>query len=383
MLLPPHGGRLTDRVLSGEARIEARGRAGDLFRLDIDRERAVEVENIATGVLSPLEGFMGADAYETVLTVMRLPDDLPWTIPIVLDVAADTPVGPGQEIALFCDGALLALMEVEERFSVDRRRQALHVYGTTDESHPGVQRTLRMGDALLGGRVALVGETDNAFASYSLSPAETRVLFKEKGWRTVVGFQTRNVPHLGHEYLQKTALTFSDGLFINPVIGKKKAGDFLDEVIIRSYEELIRHYYLRERAVLATLRTEMRYAGPREAIFHAIMRKNFGCTHFIVGRDHAGVGDFYDPFAARDIFGEFPDLGIAPVFFNAFFWCTKCGGVANEKTCPHPPADQIQFSGTRLRELLAAGEVPPPELMRPEVSEAIIAMGDLFVPASG
>jgi sulfate adenylyltransferase len=237
-----------------------------------------------------------------------------------------------------------------------------------------------MGDVLLGGKITLVGESDDPFASYSLGPAETRILFREKGWRSVVGFQTRNVPHLGHEYLQKTALTFSDGLFINPVIGKKKPGDFLDEVILKSYEELIRHYYLRERAVLAVLKTEMRYAGPREAIFHAIMRKNFGCTHFIVGRDHAGVGSFYDPFAARDIFQEFPDLGIAPVFFNAFFWCTKCGGVANEKTCPHPDADQVQFSGTRMREMLMAGEVPPPELMRPEVAEAIIAMGDLFVP---
>jgi sulfate adenylyltransferase len=323
---------------------------------------------------------MGAETYETVLTEMRLPDDLAWTIPIVLDVAKDTPVEPGREIALFSDGTLLALMEVEERFAVDRRRHALHVYGTTDEAHPGVARTREMGDVLLGGRVALVDETDNPFASYSLKPAETRVLFKEKGWRTVVGFQTRNVPHLGHEYLQKTALTFSDGLFINPVIGKKKPGDFLDEVILKSYEELISHYYLRERAVLAVLRTEMRYAGPREAIFHAIMRKNFGCTHFIVGRDHAGVGSFYDPFAARDIFQEFPDLGIAPVFFNAFFWCTKCGGVANEKTCPHPGSDQVQFSGTRMREMLIGGEVPPPELMRPEVAEAIIAMGDLFVP---
>lgn len=383
MLPPPHGGRLANRVLSGQARAEARNRAGTLYRLDIDGERAQEVENIATGVLSPLEGFMGAEAYEAVLTEMRLPDDLAWTIPIVLDVAQDTLVEPGQEIALFSDGALLALMEVEERFAVDRRRHALRVYGTTDEGHPGVLKTRGMGDVLLGGKIALVGETDNPFASHSLKPAETRVLFREKGWRTVVGFQTRNVPHLGHEYLQKTALTFSDGLFINPVIGKKKPGDFLDEVILKSYEELIRHYYLRERAVLAVLRTEMRYAGPREAIFHAIMRKNFGCTHFIVGRDHAGVGSFYDPFAARDIFQEFPDLGIAPIFFNAFFWCMKCGGVANEKTCPHPAADQVQFSGTRMREMLTAGEVPPPELMRPEVAEAIIAMGDLFVPAAG
>jgi sulfate adenylyltransferase len=383
MLPPPHGGRLTNRVLSGEARAEAREQARSLLRLDIDPERAQEVENIATGVLSPLEGFMGAEAYEAVLTEMRLPDDLAWTIPIVLDVAPGIPVEPGQEIALFSGGVLLALMQVEERFTVDKRRHALSVYGTTDETHPGVVKTQVMSEVLLGGKIALVEETENPFASYSLSPAETRVLFREKGWRTVVGFQTRNVPHLGHEYLQKTALTFSDGLFINPVIGKKKPGDFLDEVILRSYEELIRHYYLRERAVLATLRTEMRYAGPREAIFHAIMRKNFGCTHFIVGRDHAGVGDFYDPFAARDIFQEFPDLGIAPVFFNAFFWCAKCGGVANEKTCPHPAADQIQFSGTRMREMLTAGAVPPPELMRPEVAQAIIAMGDLFVPPAG
>ena len=236
-----------------------------------------------------------------------------------------------------------------------------------------------MGDLLVGGKITLVREMETPFSKYNLRPVETRVLFKEKGWRTVVGFQTRNAPHLGHEYVQKTALTFVDGVFINPVIGRKKRGDFRDEVILEAYNVLIEHYYLKDRAVMSILPFEMRYAGPREAVFHAIVRKNFGCTHFIVGRDHAGVGDFYPPYAAQDIFDEFPDLGIIPLFFKTFYYCKKCGGVVNEKICPHGEEQHIKFSGTRIRELLRRGQRPPREMMRPEVVDVILRSGNPFV----
>jgi sulfate adenylyltransferase len=241
-----------------------------------------------------------------------------------------------------------------------------------------VAKVMGMKDVLLGGKLDLVKETATPFARYKLSPRETRVLFKEKGWRTIVGFQTRNTPHIGHEYVQKAALTFTDGIFINPVIGKKKKGDYKDEVILASYEELIKHYYLKERAVMAILMMEMRYAGPREAIFHAIIRKNFGCTHIIIGRDHAGVGSYYHPFAAQDIFEEFPDLGIIPLFFRSFYYCKKCLSVVNDKICPHPPADQIQFSGTKIRDMLLRGEYPSPELVRPEVAKVIMEFKNPF-----
>ncbi|RLG46088.1 MAG: sulfate adenylyltransferase, partial [Thermoproteota archaeon] len=219
----------------------------------------------------------------------------------------------------------------------------------------------------------------NPFERYTLWPVETRVLFRERGWRTVAGFQTRNAPHRGHEAVQKTALAITDGLFINPVIGRKKRGDFRDEVILRAYEALIEHYYPRDTVVLAILRYEMKYAGPREAVHHAIMRKNFGCTHFIVGRDHAGVGRFYPPYAAQEMFKQFPDLGIIPLFFREFFYCERCGGMANEKTCPHGEEIRVKISGTAIRRAISAGEFPPPEVMRPEVARVILSFESPFV----
>ena len=245
--------------------------------------------------------------------------------------------------------------------------------------HPGVRKVYGLGDFLVGGEIHLLNDVPNPYSRYTLYPEETRVLFRERGWRTVVGFQTRNAPHLGHEYVQKTALTFVDGLFINPVIGRKKPGDFRDDVILKAYDALIKYYYPRNSVALSIFRTEMRYAGPREAIFHAIVRKNFGCTHFIVGRDHAGVGNFYGPYEAQEIFSDFPDLGITPLFFKEFFYCKKCGGVANPKTCPHGDEYHITFSGTKIRKMLLNGEVPPPELMRPEVAEAILSFDNPFV----
>ena len=380
-MIQPHGGRLIERVLSGPARDAALEKAKAMPRLKIDAESVSDVENLATGVYSPLEGFLGEKDFRNVLAHMRLADDLPWTIPIVLDV--DRPVADGlkigTEVALVdAHDEPVAILSLEEKYGYDRTEMSEKVFGTTDPAHPGVAKVMGMKDVLLAGKVDLITMAPTPFDRWKLSPKETRILFKAKGWRTVVGFQTRNTPHIGHEYVQKAALTFTDGIFINPVIGKKKKGDFKDEVILASYEELIRHYYLKERAVMAILQMEMRYAGPREAIHHAIIRKNFGCTHIIIGRDHAGVGKYYPPFAAQDIFEEFPDLGIVPLFFRSFYFCKKCSSVVNEKICPHPASEQIQFSGTKIRDLLVQGIVPQVELMRPEVAKVIMGFKEPF-----
>ncbi|MGH8058349.1 MAG: sulfate adenylyltransferase, partial [Candidatus Entotheonellia bacterium] len=327
---------------------------------------------------SPLEGFMGPDELQATLYEKRLPTGVPWTIPIVFPVSAGQARPLGQAVGLWMDGQPVALLEVVHTYPYDRHEVAKQVFGTEDPKHPGVAHVLSMGEVLLGGPITLLQELSTPFARYRLTPLETRVLFQAKGWRTVVGFQTRNVPHLGHEYVQKTAQTFVDGIFINPVIGRKKPGDFKDEVILETYDALVSHYYLRERAVLATLHTEMRYAGPREAIFHAIVRKNFGCTHFIVGRDHAGVGSYYSPYAAQEIFDEFPDLGIIPLFFTAFFYCRRCASVANEKICPHGASERIDFSGTLLRRLLSERQAPD-GLIRPEVAAIVLGVEQPFV----
>ncbi len=380
-MIQPHGGRLIERVLSGPARDAALERAKTMPRLKLDAESVSDVENLATGVYSPLEGFLGEKDFRNVLTHMRLADDLPWTIPIVLDVDRSVADGlkVGTEIALVNDqDEPVAVLSLEEKYGYDRTAMSEKVFGTTDPAHPGVAKVMGMKDVLLAGKVNLITMAPTPFDRWKLTPKETRILFKAKGWRTVVGFQTRNTPHIGHEYVQKAALTFTDGIFINPVIGKKKKGDFKDEVILASYEELIRHYYLKERAVMAILQMEMRYAGPREAIHHAVIRKNFGCTHIIIGRDHAGVGKYYHPFAAQDIFEQFPDLGIVPLFFRSFYFCKKCSSVVNEKICPHPASEQIQFSGTKIRDLLVQGVIPPIELMRPEVAKVIMGFKEPF-----
>jgi len=380
-MIQPHGGKLVERILRGKEAEDVLSGAAGLTALVLDSELVSDVENIATGVYSPLEGFLGQADFRNVLNGMRLADDLPWTVPIVFDVDRKTAdsLKPGQEVLLTAeDRRPIAVFRLEETYGFDKVETVEKVFGTSDPAHPGVAKVMAMKEVLLAGPLDLVQASPTPFDRWKLTPRETRVLFKEKGWRTVVGFQTRNTPHIGHEYVQKAALTFTDGIFINPVIGRKKKGDFKDEVILASYEELIRHYYLKERAVMAILQMEMRYAGPREAIHHAVIRKNFGCTHIIIGRDHAGVGGFYQPYAAQDIFEDFPDLGIMPLFFRSFYYCRKCGSVVNEKICPHPPEEQVQFSGTKIRDMLVKGEVPPAELMRPEVAKVIMEFKDPF-----
>ncbi|WP_337286662.1 sulfate adenylyltransferase [Candidatus Methylomirabilis sp.] len=378
MLPKPHGGKLIDRLLKGEEQQWAVREAVQLPRLELTAELAKEAMNIASGVFSPLEGFMRKADCDAVQIGGRLANGVPWTIPIVLDVSEEEAEKLGDRVALSYHGEPFAVLEVQEIYTYDREALASAVFGTTNPRHPGVGRVRSLKEILIGGRIGIFRELESPWNGHRLHPVESRVLFQAKGWKTVVGFQTRNVPHLGHEYVQKTALSFVDGIFINPVIGKKKVGDFTDEVILRTYEALITHYYPRERAVLAVLETEMRYAGPREAIFHAIVRKNFGCSHFIVGRDHAGVADFYPPYAAQEIFDEFPDLGIVPLFFTAFFHCGRCGGAANEKTCPHN-GERQDFSGTQLRNSILQSNGEVGLTLRPEVAQVIQNSNNCFV----
>ena len=381
MVSIPHGNRLVNKVAGNKRRERLLEEATALSGMELNLNQAIDVENIAHGVYSPLEGFMCYEDVSCVLEDMRLPNDLPWTIPVILDVDEDSLVAvrEGDEISLNFLGKPIAIMKIEEIYKIDLNLYASRVFGTTDPNHPGVLKTLSMKPMLIGGPIELIGETPNKYEKYTLYPVETRILFSERGWRTIVGFQTRNAPHIGHEYIQKSALVFTDGLFINPVIGRKKPGDYKDEVILKAYEALIRNYYPRNSVVLSILRYEMKYAGPREAIHHAIIRKNFGCTHFIVGRDHAGVGNYYGPYDAWKIFKEFPDLGINPLFVKEFFYCKKCNGMASEKTCPHSQEYRVKFSGTETRRMLLNGIRPPPELMRPEVVDAILKFENPFV----
>ncbi|MBD3390058.1 sulfate adenylyltransferase [Candidatus Micrarchaeota archaeon] len=367
-----HGGRIIERFARNSQDLE------ELAYLELDSEVLKEVENIAYGIFSPLEGFMGKEELEAVLNEMRLPNDLPWTIPIVLPETRELDVKEGDTVALKFGGKTVATMNIEEKYSFPKKEVAKKIFKTEDASHPGVRGLMDGGEQFLGGKINLVSTPKTEFGKYALSPKETRVLFKEKKWKQVVGFQTRNVPHIGHEYVQKAALTFMDGIFINPVIGKKKPGDFRDDVILDAYDALIKNYYLKDRAVMSILKTRMRYAGPREAVFHAIVRKNFGCTHFIVGRDHAGVGNYYGPYEAQEIFEEFPDLGITPLFFRKFFYCNKCEGIVNEKTCPHPSEFHRNFSGTKMRAALSEGKKPE-GMMREEVFKVINSYENPFV----
>lgn len=380
MVSKPHGGKLVNRVVSGK-RLEAlKGELAELPQMELNYDLVTDLENIAHGVYSPLEGFLIQEDFLCVLHSMRLSNDMPWTIPIILDVSPDDIAGvrEGDELALAYDGKPVAIIKVEEIYGWDRKEYVRFVYKTDSVSHPGVAKTFKRKELLIGGKIDLIDHVHNPFEKYTLWPIETRVLFRERGWKTIVGFQTRNVPHLAHEYVQKSALTFVDGLFINPLVGWKRAGDFKDEVIVKAYEALLEHYYPRGSVVFAALAMEMRYAGPREAVHHAIVRKNFGCTHFIVGRDHAGVGNFYGPYEAWDIFQEFPDLGIMPLFIREAFYCKQCNGAVNEKICPHSDS-RVMISGTKLREMIKRGVKPPEEMMRPEVSEAILSFENPFI----
>ncbi len=376
----PHGGRL---VQVKQASKDSASLAGfnKQQTLQVSKETATEVANIANGIFSPLEGFMGENDYLNVLEHMRLESDVPWTIPLLLPSPEAARFGSGDEI-LLVDPANnpVGVMAYEGSFAVAKLEYASKVFGTEDPAHPGVAKVLASPDRAASGRLKTAIRPEHGeYADYTLTPKETRVLFAEKGWGTVVAFQTRNAPHINHEYLQKSALALVDGLFINPVLGKKKAGDFKDQVILATYREMLANYYPKASVVMSVLHYEMQYAGPKEAIMHAIMRKNFGCSHIIIGRDHAGVGGFYGPYAAQEIFKEFPDLGISPMFFKEFYYCKRCAGIASEKTCPHGEEDKLSFSGSKLRKMFSEGEVPPKEFMRPEVAAAVLRFEKPFI----
>lgn len=385
-MISPHGGALTDRILTGDRLVDARSRAASVPKLTISDVLAGDIQNIARGVFSPLTGFIGKDDFDSIVASDRMVDGTIWTIPIVLDVPDRETVTPGQEVAL-CrprEDQPMALLEVSEVYDWDKQAATAAFFGTNDHNHPGVSGMYARGDWLVGGQIWLLDNDRGPFADINLFPAETRQLFADKGWQTVIAFQTRNVPHIGHELMQKMVLGFTDGLFIQPIIGKKKTGDFRDEVIIASYQCLLENYYAGDRVLLNILPTEMRYGGPKEAILHAIMRKNYGCSGIIIGRDHAGVSDpngkpYYGDEAAIEIFRDFPDIEIQPFSIAGDFgYCPRCNAVSSDRMCPHG-ADFISFSGTEIRNLIQSRAKVPEQVMRAEVLDCILQFDDIFV----
>ena len=368
----PHGGQLVDRRLgAAEAGVVASGGLGSLV---VTGAEAADLRALATGAYSPLTGFMGAKEHQSVVESMRLPDGLLWPIPVCLGLPDGVRVDRGR-LAL-CDqgGRLLGVLEVAEVFERDRTAEAQLVYGTADPAHPGVARVLGSPARAVAGPIqAVVSPLEGPVGARALTPTQTREVFAERGWVSVVGFQTRNPVHRAHEYLMKCALEMVDGLLLHPLVGPTKEGDVPAQVRMGAYEAVL-GYFPAARVLLAALVAPMRYAGPREAVLHALVRKNYGCTHFIVGRDHAGVGSYYGPFDAQQLLASLPaeDLGITPLTFDNAFWCRRCGAMATAKTCPHPDPEHLSLSGTQVRSMLAAGQLPPPEFSRAEVAELLI-----------
>jgi sulfate adenylyltransferase len=377
MPIPPHGGELVNRILSGDALAQAEKKAQTLPRLRVDAYLAFDIDAIGKGILSPLRGFMTEEETYNVLNHMYLRTGIPWTIPILLHASqqdADR-LEVGGDVALEDEeGRIVAVLHLQEKFGLDKKELAEKVYRTTDSAHPGVAYTYQHGPVYLAGPIDVLRPRVVEPQQYNLSPAQTREAFKLRGWKRIVAFQTRNPIHRAHEYLTKCALEMCDGLLIHPLMGTTKSDDIPGDVRMKCYEVLIEKYYPPKHTMLSIMPVNMRYAGPREAVMHAIMRKNYGCTHFIVGRDHAGVGNYYGTYDAHYIFDEFDpaELGITPLFFEHSFYCRTCGNMASLKTCPHDSAHHVHLSGTKVREMLAAGQEPPVEFSRREVARILI-----------
>jgi sulfate adenylyltransferase len=376
-LIAPHGGELVLNMASEAERADLQERARGLPEVTVGSRQLADLEMLAIGAYSPLSGFMKRADYLGAVNDMHLENGLPWSVPITLSVTPEQAAGlkEGSQVALMNEqGTLQAVMLLEEKYGYDKQHEASKVYRTTEEAHPGVKVVYQQGDVLLGGHVRVVALPKQAFAKYRFTPAQSRRQFTEKGWRRVVGFQTRNPVHRAHEYIQKCALETVDGLYLHPLVGDTKGDDIPADVRMRCYEVLLENYYPEDRVVLGVLPAAMRYAGPREAIFHALMRKNYGCSHFIVGRDHAGVGNYYGTYDAHYIFAEFDaaKLGITPMFFDHTFFCRACDSMASSKTCPHGNDQHVTLSGTKVRQMLQAGEIPPREFSRPEVAKVLI-----------
>lgn len=379
-LSTPHGGKLVDRILRGEEREEALRRARDAKKIPLSEVGVSDLEMIANGAMSPITGFMAKADYDSVVQNMRLANGLVWSLPITLPVAKATAadIRLNEEIALVENSngsAILGIMKASEKFEYDKTREAQEVYRTAEAAHPGVARVMNQGEVCLAGEVWMINRPSHVpFAEYRRDPAETRRIFSERGWNSVVGFQTRNPVHRAHEYIQKCAMEIVDGLLLHPLVGETKKDDIPADLRMESYHALLQNYYPADRVLLSVFPAAMRYAGPREAIFHAMCRKNYGCTHFIVGRDHAGVGKYYGTYDAQKIFAFFKaeELGITTLNFEHSFHCTKCGAVVTTKTCPHDSSNHIVLSGTQVRAMLGRGEAPPPEFSRPEVAAILI-----------
>jgi len=377
--ITPHGGRLIDLIVPTDQAKALAAKAQGLPRLTLNPRETADVEMLAIGAMSPLEGFMVREDYDAVVEKMHLARGLAWTLPVTLSARADeaAAIREGGEVALFDEmGSLLAILEVQSKWTPDKTHEAQKVLRTTDDAHPGVQYLKGIGEVYLGGALRVIRKpVHEEFIRYRLEPKETRVLFKERGWETIAAFQTRNPIHRAHEYLQKCALEMVDGLLIHPLMGATKADDIPGPVRMACYEALLSNYYPKDRTALTIFPAAMRYAGPSEAIWHAIVRKNYGCTHLIVGRDHAGVGNYYGTYDAHHIFKEFgrEELEITPLFFDHSFYCKRCGNMGSIKTCPHGKDDHLVLSGTKVREMLARGEDLPVEFTRPEVAKVLMS----------